>query len=120
MNPTKKRRLLSANTTGYNGVTKTPSKRYQAKIYIDHKTKPLGTYDTPKEAALAFDRAVIKYKRPSSLLNYPNDYTTSSDDESSDEESDNEYNNNNGDISELDEEEEELYWSTIIQQKSSR
>ena len=60
-----------------------------AQIKIDRKLKFLGTYDTPKEAALAFDRAVIQHKLSSSKLNFPNDYTTSSeDDESSDEESD--------------------------------
>ena len=88
MNPKKKRRLRSHNTSGYNGVCKN-GKRFVARIGIDGKLKHIGTYDTPKEAALAFDRAVILHKLSSSKLNFPNDYTTSSeDDESSDEESD--------------------------------
>ena len=88
MNPKKKRRLASNNTTGYTGVCKR-GKRFEAQISIDGKLKTLGGYDTPKEAALAFDRAVIQHKLPSSKLNFPNDYTTSSeDDESSDDESD--------------------------------
>jgi hypothetical protein len=88
MNPKKKRRLASTNTTGYNGVYKT-GKRFIAQIYIDRMKKYLGTYDTPKEAALVYDRAVVQHKLSSSKLNFPNDYTTSSeDDESSDEESD--------------------------------
>jgi len=87
MNPKKKRRLASTNTTGYTGVYKN-GERFIAQIYVDRKTKSLGTYDTPKEAALAFDRAVIQHRLPSSKLNFPNDYTTSSEDEeSSDEES---------------------------------
>jgi hypothetical protein len=86
-NPKKKRKLSAANTTGYRGVYKS-GKRFQAQIRIDRKTKYLGTYDTPKEAALAYDRAVIQHKLPSSKLNFPNDYTTSSeDDESSEQES---------------------------------
>jgi ADP-ribose pyrophosphatase YjhB (NUDIX family) len=88
MNPKKKRRLQSRNTTGYTGVRKS-GKRFRAEIRIDGKQKYLGTYDTPKEAALAFDHAIIQHKLPSSRLNFPNDYTTSSeDDESSEEESD--------------------------------
>ena len=89
MNPTKKRRLASNNSTGYTGVYKTPSKTFRAQINVVGKMKSLGTYDTPKEAALAYDRAVVQHKLSSSKLNFPNDYTTSSEDEeSSEEESD--------------------------------
>jgi hypothetical protein len=64
-------------------------KRFIAQIQIDRKKTYLGTYGAPKEAALAFDRAVIQHKLSSSKLNFPNDCTTSSeDDESSEEESD--------------------------------
>ena len=66
----KKRKLSSRNTSGYNGVYKN-KKRFQARIKIDRKLKSLGTYDTPKEAALAYDRAVVQHKLPSSKLNYP-------------------------------------------------
>ena len=87
----KKRKLHSTNTTGYRGVIKV-RKRFRAQIYVGGTIgtmKNLGTYDTPKEAALAYDRAVIQHKLSSSKLNFPNDYTTSSeDDESSEEESD--------------------------------
>ena len=84
MKPTKKRRLASRNTTGFTGVVKN-RKRFKAQIYFDGKTKNLGTYGTAKEAALAYDRAVVQHKLPSSKLNFPNDYTTGSeDDESSD------------------------------------
>ena len=46
-------------------------KRFNAAITIDYKLKHLGRYDTPKEAALAFDRAVVQHKHSSSKLNYP-------------------------------------------------
>ena len=75
------RELLLGNTpkkniTGYTGVTKN-GKRFQAKIYFDRRIKCLGTYDTPKEAALAYDRAVVQHKLPSIKLNFPNDHTSS-------------------------------------------
>ena len=64
-----KRQLSSRNSTGYTGVYK-KGERFVAQIYIDRKVKHLGTYDTPKEAALAFDRAVVQHKLPSSRLNF--------------------------------------------------
>ena len=92
MNPTKKRkRLQSNNTTGYTGVCKNGKKWFQAMIRIDGKKKYLGSYGSAKEAALAFDRAVVQHKLSSSRLNFPNEYTSSSgseDEESSEEESD--------------------------------
>ena len=82
MNPKKKRRLASTNTSGYTGVRKR-GKRFKAQIKIDRKIKSLGTYDTPKEAALAYDRAVVQHKLSSYKLNFPIDYTTSSEDDES-------------------------------------
>jgi len=57
----------------YKGVTKIVAKkgeRFRAEIYIDGKTHYLGTFDTPKEAAEAFDRAAIQAGRPTSKLNF--------------------------------------------------
>ena len=70
INPNKKRTLHINNTTGYTGVYKI-GKKFVAKISLDGKLKYLGRYDTPIEAALAFDRAVIQHKLSSSRLNYP-------------------------------------------------
>jgi hypothetical protein len=70
MNPKKKRRLASTNTTGYNGVSK-KGERFYAQIKVDGKHKSLGGYATAKETALAVDRAVVHHKLPSSRLNYP-------------------------------------------------
>ena len=105
MKPIMKRRVQSNNTSGYNGVTKL-RERFQSRIRIDCKSYQLGTYATPKEAALAFDRAVIQHKLCSSKLNFPNDYyTTNSEDESRTDESDgssgdNDHNDGNNDSNE--------------------
>jgi len=45
-------------------------KRFQANIRIDGKTQGLGMFDTPKEAARAFDRAAIQAGRSTSKLNF--------------------------------------------------
>ena len=73
MNPEKKQRLQANNTSGYRGVYKM-KKKFQAKINVHNKTIYLGAFSTPKEAAVAFDEAVIEYKLPSYKLNFPNDY----------------------------------------------
>jgi hypothetical protein len=104
MNPKKKRRLLSTNTSGYAGVSKN-GKGFEAQIYFDRKNRNLGIYNSPKEAALAYDRAVVQHKLSSSRLNFPNDYTTSSEDESRTDESDgssgdNDHNDGNNDSNE--------------------
>ena len=54
----------------YKGVTKT-RKRFQAQIRIDGKQNYLGTFDTRKEAAEAYDLAAIDAGRPTSKLNFP-------------------------------------------------
>jgi hypothetical protein len=62
-----------------------------AQISFDRQTKYLGIFATAKEAALAFDQAVVQHKRPSSKLNFPNDHTSSNENDersNSDEESD--------------------------------
>ena len=87
MTQTKNTKLPAKNTTGYRGVTKWEN-RFQAQITVGIRNhKHLGTYETAKEAALAFDRAVVKYKLSSSNFNFPNDYTSSSSSSSDDDES---------------------------------
>ena len=63
--------LRSNNTIGYVGVYKKKN-RFRAEITIGGKKQHIGTFDTAKEAAIAFDFAAIEAKRPKSSLNFPN------------------------------------------------
>ena len=62
--------LRSTNTVGYRGTTKNRMK-FQAYITIDGKYIHIGRYDTAKESAIAYDRAVLKANKCTSLLNFP-------------------------------------------------
>jgi len=66
----KKKKLSSDNTIGYRGVVKTGN-RFRAQITIGGKTQHIGTFDTAKEAAIAYDFAAIQAKRPKLNLNFP-------------------------------------------------
>jgi hypothetical protein len=70
--PKSKSKRRSKSKDGYIGVRK-QSGKYQAriKIKINGKLKSLGTYDTAKQAAKAFDKEAIKLRRPLSSLNHP-------------------------------------------------
>jgi len=54
----------------YKGVYKKNKERFQARIYIEGKLRGVGTFDTPKEAAQAYDCAAIQAGRPTSKLNF--------------------------------------------------
>ena len=69
--PKRKRKSRSTNASGYFGVTLKASKRYKAQIRFNGKMKGLGTYDTAKQAAKAYDAAAIELGRPLSKLNFP-------------------------------------------------
>ena len=55
----------------YQGV-KQRGDNFKARIKIDGKDQGLGTFNTPKEAAQAYDRAAIQAGRPISKLNFLN------------------------------------------------
>jgi hypothetical protein len=62
--------LYSNNTVGYRGVRKS-GKNYRASVRNGGKLTHIGSYDTAKEAAIAYDRAVLKANRSTTLLNFP-------------------------------------------------
>jgi len=62
--------LQSNNTVGYRGVSKN-GKNYRASIRIGEQQQNIGTYETAKEAAIFYDRAVLKANKSTSLLNFP-------------------------------------------------
>ena len=53
----------------YKGVYKN-KKRFGAQIWIDGKMQGFGTFDTPKEAAQAYDCAAIQAGHHTSKLNF--------------------------------------------------
>jgi hypothetical protein len=71
LNKEPKRKKQKVGSTGFRGVQELPSGRYQAKIQVDGKRKCLGTYNTAKKAARAYDQAILKYNHSTAELNFP-------------------------------------------------
>ena len=63
-------RRPATNTSGFKGVT-AYWKRWKAGIWINGKQKHLGTFRSPKIAALAYDFAALKYFGEFARLNFP-------------------------------------------------
>lgn len=66
------KKLYSNNTSGFRGLSKhlRPS-GWQARIRINGKTKSLGYYKNPEDAAFAYDQAALKYRGSNAILNFP-------------------------------------------------
>ena len=70
--PKSRRKKRSKSKSGYIGVVKKPSGKFEAVIRIDGNNKYLGSsYVTAKQAAKAYDKAAFKLRVPFSKLNYP-------------------------------------------------
>jgi len=67
----KKRRIGNyKNKTGFNGVSK-EGKKFRAQIYFDGEKKHLGTFTKPRDAAMAYDEAIVANHLPWKKLNFP-------------------------------------------------
>ena len=67
----KKRRIGNyKNKTGFNGVFKV-GKKFKASIYFDGELKHLGTFTKPRDAAMAYDEAIVANQLPYKKLNFP-------------------------------------------------
>ena len=67
----KKRRIGNyKNKTGFNGVSKV-GKKFVAKIYFDGELKHLGTFTKARDAAMAYDEAIVTNQLPWKKLNFP-------------------------------------------------
>ncbi|GJU99717.1 ribonuclease H-like domain-containing protein [Tanacetum coccineum] len=58
----------------YRGIRRQPRGKYTAEMRNPEKKGSilwLGTYETPEEAAMAYDRAAFKYRGSNALLNFP-------------------------------------------------
>lgn len=64
-----------ANSTGFRGVTLERG-RFRARIRLDGATKHLGLFDSPEEAAQAYDRAALEFFGPFAWTNFQRDLST--------------------------------------------
>lgn len=63
--------LRSDNSTGFKGVGRLPSGRYRAYIGADKRFIALGVFNTPEEAARAYDEAARFYFGEFACVNFP-------------------------------------------------
>ena len=65
------RKLSKNNTTGYRGVSLHRTNRWAAYLWSNGKSRKIGQFKTPIEAAKAFDRAKLAGRPNCKTLNFP-------------------------------------------------
>lgn len=69
---TRNRSKSATNTSGFKGVCRTPQEgKWRARIAVNCSTKFIGLFDSPEEAARAYDAAAIQLHGEFAKLNFP-------------------------------------------------
>ena len=58
-------------TGGFNGVFKQQGKKFRAMISVDGEPKYLGLFTKARDAAMAYDEAIVANQLPWKKLNFP-------------------------------------------------
>ena len=68
----RKKQKQKVSSTGFRGVVPyNKSGRYKAQLNVNGKQQSLGIFDTDVEAARTYDQAIVKYNKPLTSLNFP-------------------------------------------------
>jgi hypothetical protein len=62
--------LIAKNASGFKGVYAVAGKKKRWKALIGFPRRHLGTFSTPEEAALAYDKAAVKFFGDFARTNY--------------------------------------------------
>lgn len=65
------KRMGVNNTSGFKGVSATPRGRWRSYINVYGNRMHIGVFDTPEEAATAYDKKAKKYFKEFAVLNFP-------------------------------------------------